>query len=122
MTGGTAALAAVYILGPRIGRFVDGKPTKNIVSHSIPLVTLGTACVNFAHFLLSKNYVGTLILFVGFFSFNGGSELTLGDAFVPNTSGTTMSLVSKHTLCFKEDIEIRILNIFKPLFSPKRTS
>ena len=41
VVGGTASLCAVYLLGPRMGRFVDGKPSRSIASHSIPLVTLG---------------------------------------------------------------------------------
>ena len=56
--GGWAALMGALILGPRLGKFTkDGKP-RAILGHSIPLVALGT-----------------LILFVGWFGFNPGSEL-----------------------------------------------
>ena len=43
--------------------------------------------------------LGTFILFVGFFSFNGGSQLTLGlDATTANDNGTTMSLAVGNTI------------------------
>jgi len=57
--GGWAALVAIYLLGSRIGRFgEDGKP-KAIPGHSIPLAT-----------------AGVLILWLGWFGFNGGSVLS----------------------------------------------
>lgn len=61
MTGGVAALVAAKILGPRIGKFdaVTGK-ARAIPGHSMPLVALGT-----------------LLLFFGWFGFNGGSVLEL---------------------------------------------
>ncbi|MEJ7845892.1 MAG: hypothetical protein WKF93_09620, partial [Acidimicrobiales bacterium] len=56
--GGWAALMGGLILGPRIGKYTkEGKP-RAIPGHSIPMVILGT-----------------LILFVGWFGFNPGSEL-----------------------------------------------
>ncbi len=58
MTGGTAALVAVWILGPRLGKYAkDGTP-RAIPGHNIP----------FAIF-------GVLVLFFGWFGFNGGSTL-----------------------------------------------
>ncbi|MFT5222089.1 MAG: Amt family ammonium transporter [Glaciecola sp.] len=58
MTGGTAALVVVAILGPRLGKYAkDGTP-RAIPGHNIP----------FAIF-------GVLVLFVGWFGFNGGSTL-----------------------------------------------
>ncbi len=57
--GGWAALVAIALLGPRIGKFgEDGKP-KAIPGHSIPLAT-----------------AGVLILWLGWFGFNGGSVLS----------------------------------------------
>ncbi len=57
--GGWAALVAIALLGSRIGRFgEDGKP-KAIPGHSIPLAT-----------------AGVLILWLGWFGFNGGSVLS----------------------------------------------
>ena len=59
--GGAAALAGAIIVGPRIGRFKsDGKPNAMPASN-IPLATLGT-----------------FILWLGWFGFNGGSQLAIG--------------------------------------------
>ena len=62
--GGSAALAGVMLLGPRLGRFSKtGKPVNMapFAPSSIPLVALGT-----------------FILWMGWFGFNGGSQLALG--------------------------------------------
>ncbi len=57
--GGWAALVAIALLGARIGKFgEDGKP-KAIPGHSIPMAT-----------------AGVLILWLGWFGFNGGSVLS----------------------------------------------
>lgn len=61
--GGAAALAGVILLGPRLGRFKNGhiKSMKPFAASSIPLATLGV-----------------FILWLGWFGFNGGSQLALG--------------------------------------------
>ncbi len=61
MTGGVAALVGAAFLGPRIGKF-DPKTGKAraIPGHSMPMAALGT-----------------LLLFFGWFGFNGGSVLAL---------------------------------------------
>ena len=61
--GGAAALAGVILLGPRLGRFKNGhiKPMQPFAASSIPLATLGV-----------------FILWMGWFGFNGGSQLALG--------------------------------------------
>ena len=62
--GGAAALAGVILLGPRLGRFSDKGEIQSMepfAASSIPLVTLGT-----------------FILWMGWFGFNGGSQLALG--------------------------------------------
>ena len=56
--GGWAALVAVWLLGARIGKFKNGKP-QALPGHSIPLAT-----------------AGVLILWLGWFGFNGGSVLS----------------------------------------------
>jgi ammonium transporter, Amt family len=62
LIGATGALAALLLLGARKGKYgSDGKP-RAIPGHSMPLVGLGT-----------------LILFVGWFGFNAGSTLGIGD-------------------------------------------
>ncbi|MEM7382339.1 MAG: ammonium transporter [Bacteroidota bacterium] len=61
--GGWGALIAIYLLGARIGKFgEDGKP-KAIPGHSIPMAT-----------------AGVLILWLGWFGFNGGSVLSADPA------------------------------------------
>ena len=63
-TGGTAALAGIMILGSRTGRFdKKGQPKvlQPFAASSIPLVT-----------------IGVFILWLGWFGFNGGSQLALG--------------------------------------------
>ena len=71
-TGGWAAMMGAIVLGPRIGKYGrDGKP-RVIQGHSIVLVVLGA-----------------LILFIGWFGFNPGSELA-ADALVPQLAVKTL--------------------------------
>ncbi|MDG1340815.1 MAG: ammonium transporter [Paracoccaceae bacterium] len=58
--GGWAALAGALILGPRIGKYKDGR-TIPMMGSNLPLATLGT-----------------FILWMGWFGFNGGSQLAMG--------------------------------------------
>ena len=63
-TGGAAALAGAMLLGARTGRFTKSgapAPIKPFAASSIPLVT-----------------VGVFILWLGWFGFNGGSQLAMG--------------------------------------------
>ena len=58
--GGWAALAGAIILGPRLGKYKDGK-TVPMPGSNLALATLGT-----------------FILWLGWFGFNGGSQLAMG--------------------------------------------
>lgn len=58
--GGAAALIAAKLVGPRIGKYVDGQ-VKVIPGHNMVLGALGV-----------------LILWLGWFGFNGGSQLAWG--------------------------------------------
>ncbi|APZ46520.1 ammonium transporter [Polaribacter reichenbachii] len=70
--GGWAALVAVWLLGSRIGKFdKNGKP-RAIPGHSIPLAT-----------------AGVLILWLGWFGFNGGSVLSADPELTSLTLVTT---------------------------------
>ena len=63
-TGGAAALAGIMLLGSRTGRFDskgEAKAMKPFAASSIPLVT-----------------IGVFILWLGWFGFNGGSQLAIG--------------------------------------------
>jgi Amt family ammonium transporter len=69
--GGWAAVVAVWLLGARIGKFKDGKP-QALLGHNIPLAT-----------------AGVLILWLGWFGFNGGSVLSADPALTSLTLVTT---------------------------------
>lgn len=56
--GGWAALAGVILLGPRLGKYVNGS-IKPIMGHNMPLAT-----------------IGVFLLWLGWFGFNGGSVLS----------------------------------------------
>ena len=58
--GGWAALAGAIILGPRIGKYKDGKVVP-MPGANLPIATLGV-----------------FILWLGWFGFNGGSQLAMG--------------------------------------------
>jgi len=69
--GGWAAVVAVCLLGARIGKFKDGK-LQAIPGHNIPLAT-----------------AGVLILWLGWFGFNGGSVLSADPELTSLTLVTT---------------------------------
>lgn len=58
--GGWAALMGALILGPRLGKYKDGR-VNPMPGSNLPLATLGT-----------------FILWMGWFGFNGGSQLAMG--------------------------------------------
>jgi Amt family ammonium transporter len=76
-TGGWAAFIGTLILGPRIGKYVRNRngetKVKAIQGHNIPLASLGV-----------------FILWFGWFGFNPGSTLGVGD-------GASFSLVAMNT-------------------------
>ena len=61
LCGAAAALAGVIVLGARKGKYKDGKP-QAMPGANLPLATLGT-----------------FILWLGWFGFNGGSELIVSN-------------------------------------------
>ena len=68
--GGWAGLVGAMLLGPRIGKYVDGKP-QAMPGHSMAIATLGA-----------------LILWIGWYGFNPGSELAM-DEYVAYVAVTT---------------------------------
>ncbi|MFP8967963.1 ammonium transporter [Pokkaliibacter sp. CJK22405] len=62
MAGASAALAGVLLLGARKGKYGSNGQVNAIPGSNLPLATLGT-----------------LILWLGWFGFNGGSELKVSD-------------------------------------------
>ena len=62
-TGGWAAMAGIMLVGPRLGKFRRDGSVKATPPSNVLLVTLGV-----------------FILWLGWFGFNGGSQLALGSA------------------------------------------
>lgn len=62
-TGGWAALAGAMLIGSRAGKYDDNGKVRPMPGSSLPLATLGT-----------------FILWVGWFGFNGASQLAMGSA------------------------------------------
>ncbi|MDE0226301.1 MAG: ammonium transporter [Gammaproteobacteria bacterium] len=75
-TGGWAALAGAIIVGPRLGKFRQDGTTKPTPPSNIPAVTLGV-----------------FILWLGWFGFNGGSQLALASTI----DAVAMSIVFANT-------------------------
>jgi Amt family ammonium transporter len=71
MAGASAALAGVLLLGPRKGKYTADGRVNAIPGANLPLATLGT-----------------FILWMGWFGFNGGSVLKLGD--IANANSVAM--------------------------------
>jgi len=77
LCGASGALAGVLLLGPRKGKYVDGK-IKAIPGSNLPLAALGT-----------------LILWLGWFGFNGGSELKISN--IEEANAVSMVFVNTNT-------------------------
>ena len=60
--GGGMALAGAIAIGPRIGKYLPDGSVRPMPAHSFPLATLGV-----------------IVLWLGWFGFNGGSELAFDD-------------------------------------------
>ncbi|TNF92011.1 MAG: ammonium transporter [Gammaproteobacteria bacterium] len=71
MAGAAAALTGVLLLGPRKGKYTKEGKVNAIPGANLPLATLGT-----------------FILWMGWFGFNGGSVLKLGD--IANANAVAM--------------------------------
>jgi Amt family ammonium transporter len=70
--GGWGALVAIWLLGPRIGKFDANGKSNAIPGHNIPMAT-----------------AGVLILWLGWFGFNGGSVLSADPALTSLVLTTT---------------------------------
>lgn len=105
MAGAAAALAGVLLLGPRYGKYFKDGSIQAIPGANMPLAALGT-----------------LILWMGWFGFNGGSQLRLSDTenalaiadvFVNTNAaaacGAISSLILTHRIWGKADLTM-ILN------------
>ncbi|MEM7028114.1 MAG: ammonium transporter [Chloroflexota bacterium] len=73
-TGGWAALAILIIIGPRYGRFAESRSSKPFTGSNLPLATLGV-----------------IILWFGWFGFNGGSTFAFNDQAIPVLANTMIA-------------------------------
>ena len=94
-TGGWAALAGVLIIGPRLGKFRKDGSVKPTPPSNVLLVTLGV-----------------LILWLGWFGFNGGSQLALGSA----ADAVAMSNVLVNTNLAAAAGVVAALAVSRPIF------
>ena len=78
MAGAAAALAGVLVLGPRTGKYNEKGQSKPMLGANMPLATLGT-----------------FILWMGWFGFNGGSVLKLGD--IANSHSVALVFLNTNT-------------------------
>lgn len=69
--GGWAALAGVIVIGPRLGKYVNGE-IRPILGHNLPLAV-----------------IGMFLLWLGWFGFNGGSVLSADPGLVSFVLVTT---------------------------------
>ena len=90
-TGGWAALAGAIALGPRRGKYGPNGKINQLRGSSLPLATLGV-----------------FILWLGWFGFNGGSQLALGslddaiavsNIFVNTNMAAAMGVITVVVLC-----------------------
>jgi Amt family ammonium transporter len=79
--GGWAALAGVYILGPRIGKYAPGGKINAIPGHNLSLAT-----------------IGCFVLWFGWFGFNPGSTMGANPADIAEIAITTNLAAAAATL------------------------
>ena len=103
--GGWAALAGVIVVGPRVGKYINGKP-QAIKGHSLPTAALGV-----------------FILWLGWFGFNAGSTTT-GDTsialialntFLAAGAGATMAMAVTWIKTGKPDGEFTLNGVLAGL-------
>jgi Amt family ammonium transporter len=96
-TGGWAAMMGAIILGPRIGKYAKDGTMRPIPGHSIPFVVLGA-----------------MILFIGWFGFNPGSELAADEFVMPialktllaGCAGAVVAMITNWLKDGKPDVSI----------------
>ena len=94
-TGGWAALAGLLVVGPRLGKFRRDGTVRLTPPSNVVLVTLGV-----------------FILWLGWFGFNGGSQLALGSAL----DVVSMSVVLVNTNLAAAAGVIAAISVSRPIF------
>ena len=110
--GGWAALVGALIIGPRLGKYADGK-VNPLPGSSMPLATLGT-----------------FILWFGWFGFNGGSQLALGspgdanaianiyaNTFIAAAAGCVAAMLASQAMFGKVDLTLALNGVIGGLVS-----
>lgn len=92
-TGGWALLAAILIMGPRYGRYKNGK-VNVIPASNIPLVTLGA-----------------FLLWIGWFGFNGGSVGAISSK--ENADAVALTIMNTNTAGLAGAISGWLLTYFR---------
>jgi Amt family ammonium transporter len=92
-TGGWALLAAILIMGPRKGRYVNGK-VRVIPASNIPLVVLGA-----------------LLLWIGWFGFNGGSVGSIASK--ENADAVALTIMNTNTAGLAGAIVAGLVMLFR---------
>lgn len=93
-TGGWALLAAILIMGPRHGRYTKEGYAKVIPASNIPLVTLGA-----------------LLLWIGWFGFNGGSVGAISSK--ENADAVALTIMNTNTAGLSGAVAGWILTYFR---------
>jgi len=92
-TGGWALVAAILIMGPRRGRYKNGK-VRVIPASNIPLVTLGA-----------------LLLWIGWFGFNGGSVGSISSK--DHADAVALTIMNTNTAGLSGAISAWLLTYFR---------
>jgi Amt family ammonium transporter len=98
--GGWAALAGIFLLGPRLGKYDAEGRVHPIPGHSMPMAT-----------------IGVFLLFLGWFGFNGGSVLSANPAAtslvlvtttLAGAAGTITALITSNFVGGKPDLSMAL--------------
>ncbi|MCA9522188.1 MAG: ammonium transporter [Myxococcales bacterium] len=88
--GGWTALAVVLVLGPRIGRFGDDNLVRRITANNLPISILGV-----------------MLLWFGWFGFNGGSTLSMSKEVAGVIANTMLSGAAGGMTCLAIGMVLR---------------